>query len=150
MACPLKIFHNLCSTKITGVLSKGTVLKNKRSFSMRKNEIRLPCLTWNSQCVSFPGKTKTALRKHLTWILSSPMLSSLASSSRIWIPGNLSCSNDSSKRSSCSLEKAVLRRLLRSASPRNKKNKSCSVSGVKACYKRHIQGTTNLWPAHEN
>ena len=24
-----------------------------------------------------PGKTKTALRKHLTWILSSPMLSSL-------------------------------------------------------------------------
>lgn len=72
------------------------------------------------QCI-IPGKTKTAVRKHLTWILSSPMPSSLASSSRIWNPGNLSCSNDSSKRSSCSVVKAVLRRLLRRAFPKNQK-----------------------------
>ena len=59
------------------------------------------------------------VHKHLTWILSSPMLSSCASSSLIWIPGNLSCSNDCSKRSSWWSVKAVLRRLLRWASPGN-------------------------------
>ena len=59
------------------------------------------------------------VHEHVTWILSSPMLSSCESSSLIWIPGNLSCSNDCSKRLSWWSVKAVLRRLLRWASPGN-------------------------------
>ena len=54
---------------------------------------------------------------HLTWILSSPMLSSSARSSRIWMPGNFSVSKESSNRFSCSSVNAVRRRLCRDLSP---------------------------------
>ena len=49
------------------------------------------------------------LINHLTCILSSPMLSSLPRSSRIWIPGNFSFSKESSNRCSCSSVNAVRR-----------------------------------------
>ena len=53
----------------------------------------------------------------LTWILSSPILSSSARSSRIWMPGNFSVSKESSNRFSCSSVNAVRRRLCRDLSP---------------------------------